>query len=76
MSVELQAYKALRIYRRLPTSLIFNSLLCNRIMKVPLFVNNASKIYKGIRSIFGLSLANALINHTFCKMLTAGNTIE
>lgn len=70
-----QNFYSLRVYRNLSTSAIFNLMLCNRLMKLKPLVSNASKIYKYSNRIFGSSITNFALNQTFCKALTAGNTL-
>ena len=45
-------------------------------MKVPAIVANANKLYKISRSILGSTIVDTVIQKTFCKALTAGNTLE
>lgn len=76
MPASIETFKALRIYRNLSLGLVLNQILCNRLMKISPLVNNASRVYKLSSTIFGKRFVNLIINATFCKTLTAGNTIE
>ncbi len=75
MAINLSSFKALRMYRNMPLLTILNNIMCNRTMKIPFLVNNASKLYAVSIRVLGRGFTNACINATFCKMLTAGNTI-
>jgi hypothetical protein len=66
----------LRVYKQLPLGSLLNLMLCNRIMKSKPLVTHANKIYKLSNCIFGKQITNALINRTFCRALTAGNTLK
>lgn len=68
-------YHSLRIYRRMSTLNIMNLMMCNRMMKVKPLVANSSKLYKVSSRIFTPTLTNFIINQTFCKVFTAGNTL-
>ena len=69
-------FKQLRIYRRLTLPLLFNDMLCNRIMKLNSFVNYAPKMYQLSCNFFGKNFINTLLHSTYCKVFTAGNTIQ
>lgn len=66
----------LRVYKNLTTSSILNLMLCNRLMKIKPLVANSAKLYKISNSIFGSGFTNFVLNNTFCKALTAGNTLK
>jgi hypothetical protein len=66
----------LRVYSRLTVPLILNDMLCNRIMKLSFFVDQAQPIYKYSCKLIGKNFVNWLINSTYCRVFTAGNTIE
>lgn len=70
------SFFALRVYRDLPTTRILNYMLCNRIMKRPFLVSNSPRMYNISKKIFGNGFTNMVIESMFCKMLTAGNSIE
>lgn len=71
-----QNFYSLRVYKNLSTSAILNLMLCNRLMKIKPLVANASKLYKYSNKIFGSSITNFALNQTFCRALTAGNTLS
>jgi len=50
-------------------------MLCNRIMKVPVLVNNSRFLFNLSSKIFGKTFTTFVINQTFCKALTAGNSL-
>ena len=68
-------FYSLRVYKQLPTPQILNLMLCNRLMKVKPLVVNSAKIYKYSTKVLGSSIPNFILNQTFCKALTAGNTL-
>ena len=71
-----ELFKHLRVYKRLTLPLIINDMLCNRIMKLSFFVDKAQVIYKYSCKVFGKNFVNWCINSTYCKVFTAGNTIN
>jgi hypothetical protein len=72
---DLSAFKTLRIYKTMTFGNIINNIVCNRVMKFKFFVANASSLYKYSSYFVGKGFTNYCINNTFCRMLTAGNTI-
>lgn len=70
-----KSFYSLKVYKHLPTSSILNLMLCNRLMKSKKLVANSAKLYKLSRNIFGSTISNFVINSTFGKGLTAGNTL-
>lgn len=70
-----QQFSHLGIYKALTTPSIINLMVCNRVMKVPFIVANANRLYKISRSILGSTIVDAVIQKTFCRALTAGNTL-
>ena len=72
----LDTFKQLRVYRRLTLPLLFNDVLCNRIMKLNTLVNYAPRIYQLSCNLFGKNFVNAFLHSTYCKVFTAGNTIR
>ncbi len=72
----LDNFKHLRIYRRLTLPFLFNDMLCNRIMKLNSLVNYAPKIYQLSCNLLGKNFVNTLLDSTYCKVFTAGNTIK
>lgn len=75
MKGEAMKYVHLRVYKNLTNKELFNIMLCNRIMKVPILVNNSRFLYNLSSKIFGKTFTNYIINQTFCKALTAGNSL-
>jgi hypothetical protein len=71
-----EVFKALRIYRRLSYPLLINEIACNRIMKLSSLVSVAPQIYKFSCNLLGKNFVNHLIQSTYCKIFTAGNTIQ
>jgi len=69
-------FYSLRVYKHLSTSNILNLMLCNKLMKSKFLVKNAGRMYKTSSAILGEGFTNAVLNSTFCKALTAGNTFE
>jgi hypothetical protein len=71
-----KSFYSLRVYKQLSTPAIFNLMLCNRLMKSKRLVANAPLMYKYSNRFFGSTLTNFILNQTFCKALTAGNTLK
>lgn len=69
-------FYSLRVYKQLSTAAVLNLMLCNRLMKIKPLVANSAKLYKYSNRVFGASFTNFVLNQTFCKALTAGNTLE
>ncbi len=76
MKSEILKYANLRVYKSLSTLNLLNSMLCNRIMKKPILVNNSRRMYELSTKLFGKSFVNAILTATFCKVLTAGNSLQ
>lgn len=76
MKGEILKYVHLRVYKNLTNIELLNIMLCNRIMKVPLLVDNSRLLYNLSSKILGTNFTTFLINKTFCKALTAGNTLQ
>ncbi len=55
---------------------IVNSMICNRIMKFPSIVRQSRNIYDISSKLLSKSFVDYIITNTFCKTLTAGNTLE
>jgi hypothetical protein len=71
-----EVFKQLRVYRRFSLPLILNDMACNRLMKLSFFVDHAPLIYRYACKLIGKNFINELLNSTYCKVFTAGNTIE
>ena len=56
--------------------LLLNDMACNRVMKLNLLVDAAPAIYKATSRILGKNFVNSFINATYCKIFTAGNSIQ
>ena len=70
-----QQFSHLGVYKALSTPAIVNLMVCNRVMKIKPIVANANRLYKISRSILGSTFVDTMIQKTFCKALTAGNTL-
>lgn len=68
-------FYSLRVYKHLSTPAILNLMLCNKLMKVKPLVANSAKLYKYTTKIMGSTIPNFVLNQTFCRVLTAGNTL-
>lgn len=71
-----KSFYGLRVYKNQSTPSILNLMLCNRLMKVKPLVANSAKLYKMSRTMFGSTITNFVLNNTFCRALTAGNTLQ
>lgn len=76
MQSEILKYINLRVYKNLTTPHLINAMMCNRIMKIPILVNNSRRIYDLSTKILGKRFVNAILTATFCKVLTAGNSLR
>lgn len=76
MQSEILKYANLRVYKGLTTVGLLNAMLCNRIMKRPFLVNNSRKMYEISTKILGKKFVNSILTATFCKVLTAGNSLK
>lgn len=76
MQSEILKYASLRVYKSLPTIGLLNAMLCNRVMKRPFLVNNSRRMYQLSTNIFGKKFVNSILTATFCKVLTAGNSLK
>ena len=72
----LKEFHNLGIYSKMSTPSIFNLMFCNRVMSFPLFVSNATLIYKFSCRILPPRLVDFVIKQTFCRALTAGTTLS
>lgn len=68
-------FYSLRIYKNFTTPEIFNLMLCNKLMRIKPLVANAAKLYKVSSTVLGSNLTHVILNNTFCRALTAGNTL-
>lgn len=75
MNSEIFRFVGLRVYKNMTTLNILNSMICNRIMKIPFIVRNSRTMYELSSKILTKTFVNAVVKSTFCKTLTAGNTI-
>lgn len=76
MQSEILKYANLRVYKGLTTVGLLNAMLCNRIMKRPFLVNNSRKMYEISTKLLGKKFVNSILTATFCKVLTAGNSLK
>lgn len=74
--VSAEAFKHLRVYKRLSIPLLVNDMVCNRVMKMGFMVDKAPTIYKWSTKIFGHRLINWVVHNTYCKVFTAGSNIQ
>ena len=74
--ISVEVFKQLRIYQRLSMPLLFNELMCNRIMKLTYFVDKAPTIYRLSCRLLGKNFINHVLHSTYCKIFTAGSTIQ
>lgn len=70
-----EAFKQMRVYKRLSVPLILNDMICNRLMKLSYLVEKAPFVYKLSCRLLGKNFINSVIQATYCKIFTAGNTI-
>jgi hypothetical protein len=71
-----KSFYSLRVYKQISTLSIFNLMLCNRLMKSKRLVASAALMYKYSSRFLGSTITNFALNQTFCKALTAGNTLK
>lgn len=76
MNNSYKKFANLRVYKNVSTPRICNILLCNRLMKIPIMVENASRLYKVSSLMFTPYLTDSLMNKTFCRVFTGGNTLD
>lgn len=74
--VAVEAFKQLRVYKQLTFPLLINEIACNRIMKLSPLVDKAPLIYRFTSIILGKNFVNFFLQSTYCKVFTAGNTIQ
>ena len=72
---QLHKFTTLRVYKHMTTLNILNSMICNRIMKSPTLVKNSRAMYEFSSKILGKKIVNWFVTLTFCKTLTAGNSL-
>lgn len=70
-----KSFYPLRVYKYLSTPAIFNLMMCNRLMKIKPLVSKSALLYKYSTKVLGSTLPNFILNQTFCRALTAGNTL-
>lgn len=68
-------FKVYRVYKALSVPLIINDMICNRIMKSQKFVSLSPKLYKWSCQYIGHNFTNFILQSTYCKIFTAGNSI-
>ncbi len=71
-----KSFYSLKVYKHMPTPAILNLMMCNRLMKIKPLVAKSPAMYKYSSRILGSTFTNYMLNQTFCKALTAGNTLE
>lgn len=76
MKPSASSFYSLRIYRKFTIWEVLNLIMCNRVMKIKPIVSNANALYSLSTRILSQKLVNYMINRTFCKALTAGNTLK
>lgn len=55
---------------------LVNSMMCNRLMKMPSVVRQSRAMYDVSSKILGKKIVNTILTNTFCRILTAGNTLS
>ena len=75
MGYKAKYFFPLRIYKKLSPTQIFNLMMCNKIMKSKALVAKSPYLYNLSVKLFSRKLTHFIINKTFCKALTAGNTL-
>lgn len=76
MKAELLKFTHLRVYKNLKTIDLINAMMCNRLMKMPTLVKHSRTLYDVSSKILSKWFVNGILTHTFCKILTAGNTLQ
>lgn len=76
MQSEVLKYAKLRIYKNLSTLDLLNAMMCNRVMKKSILVENSRWMYNMSSKILGKTFTNAVVNTTFCRVFTAGNSLH
>ena len=76
MNNAVKQFSHLGVYRGLTTPALLNIMLCNRVMQNKWLVANSPKLYTVSKSILGGTIVDTVIQKTFCKALTAGNTLQ
>lgn len=76
MKSTLTRFTQLRVYKNMKTSDIINSIVCNRIMKNPILVKNSRNLYEVSSKVLSKTFVDYVLTQTFCKTLTAGNTLK
>ena len=71
-----KSFYSLKVYKHLSTPAILNLMMCNRLMKIKPLVAKSAMLYKYSTKILGSTIPNFVLNQTFCRALTAGNTLE
>lgn len=74
--VAVEAFKQLRVYKQLTFPLLINEIACNRVMKLSPLVDKAPQIYRFASVVLGKNFVNFFLQSTYCKVFTAGNTIQ
>ena len=69
-------FKVFRVYRKLSTLLIINDMMCNRIMKSKKFVELSPQLYRLSCRYIGHNFTNFVLQSTYCKIFSAGNSIQ
>ena len=76
MKASATKFYALRVYRNNSLFDIFNTLLCNRLMKFPKLVAKSDHFYSIACKIMGKTIPNYILQNTFMRLFTAGNTLK
>ena len=70
-----EAFKHLRIYKRLSVPLLLNDMTCNRLMKLNYLVDKAPSLYQAGCKFIGKNFINAIVHSTYCKVFSAGASV-
>ena len=72
----IDSFKTLRVYRKHSLTEIMNHIICNRIMKNKAIVNHSAFLYQLSSKYIGKNFTNFILQSTYAKIFTAGNSIE
>ena len=71
-----EAFKHLRVYKHLSVPYLLNGIACNQLMKLNFLVDRAPQIYHNATKLLGKNFVNEVIHSTYCKVFTAGTTVN
>ena len=76
MKADAAKFFALRVYRNNSLFDICNTLFCNKLMKMPKLVAKSNDLYSIACKIMGKSIPTFILQNTFMRLFTAGNTLK